>query len=71
LKCEDSNAFDHIETTSAVAVKDDPMPGYMWEQSTVSSLGNPYWIDAAGEIGDLDLNDSVFGKHCTICISID
>jgi hypothetical protein len=50
LKCEDSNAFDQIETTSAVAVKDDPMPGYMWEQSTVSSLGNPYWIDAAGEI---------------------
>jgi hypothetical protein len=62
---EPLNAFESIEAILAASFEEAPLEAYFWEQSAAPSPWNPYWTDSAREGGGLDINDPVFGPHCT------
>jgi len=62
---EPLNAFESSEEILTESFKEEPHEAYFWEQSTVPSLWNTYWTDAAREGGGLDIDDPVFGPHWT------
>jgi hypothetical protein len=62
---EPLNSFESIEAILTATFHEAPLEAYFWDQSTVPSLWNTYWKDAAREGGGLDINNPVFGPHLT------
>jgi len=62
---EPLNEFESISTILASTFKAEPLEGYFWEQSTVPSLWNIDWTDAARTGGRLNIIDPVFGSDWT------
>jgi len=63
LEPEPLNSCDSIEAILAATFEEEPLKDYFWEQSTVPSPWNLYWIEAARGGGRLGINDPVFRSH--------
>jgi hypothetical protein len=61
------NALGSINANHIRTIDKEPLEAYFCEQSDIPFTWDIYWTEAAWEGRGLDINDIMFGQHCTMC----
>jgi hypothetical protein len=61
------NALGSINANHIRTIDKEPLEAYVCEQLDIPFTWDIYWTEAAREGRRLDINDIMFGQHCTMC----
>jgi hypothetical protein len=62
---EHLHSFMKIKSIFTISFEQYLLTVYFWEQSTIPSLCNLIWTEAARDTEGLDIHDQEFGQYCS------